>query len=158
MARIKRKNAKKETQKTARKKKVTVRKEKKVSIKKMPKSKLRGYKELLLKERIKLTNELSTLSKDNLKKSQKDASGDLSGYAYHMADLASDSYDREFSLGLASEEQKKLFSIDEALRRIKDGTYGSCLQCGKVISTKRLKAIPNTELCIDCQKSQEEKQ
>jgi RNA polymerase-binding transcription factor DksA len=41
------------------------------------------------------------------------------------------------------------------LRRISDGTYGNCVQCGKVISKKRLAAIPHTELCIDCQKKNE---
>ena len=72
-----------------------------------------------------------------------------------MADMASDNYERDFSLGRATEEQKLLYAIDEAMKRIEDGTYGSCLQCGKPVSKKRLIAVPHTELCIDCQKANE---
>jgi RNA polymerase-binding protein DksA len=74
-----------------------------------------------------------------------------------MADQASDDYERDFSLGRATDEQKVLYAIDEALKRIEEGIYGSCLQCGKRISKKRLNALPHSELCIECQKSKEEK-
>jgi RNA polymerase-binding protein DksA len=123
--------------------------------KRMPKAELKKYKGLLLKEREEIGGEISHITKDTLKQSQREATGDLSGYSYHMADIASDNYEREFSLGRATDEQKLLYSIDEALRRISDGTYGNCVQCGKVISKKRLAAIPHTELCIDCQKKNE---
>lgn len=126
-------------------------------IKKMPKPELKKYKELLLKLREEINGQLSHITENTLKKSQRDAAGDLSGYSFHMADMASDDYERDFSLGRATEEQKMLFSIDEALRRIGEGTYGSCLQCSKPISKKRLKALPFTELCIECQKTKEVK-
>lgn len=125
--------------------------------KKMAKMELKKYKELLLKEREKVAGDLSNIAKNTLNKSQREASGDLSGYSYHMADMASDDYERDFSLGRASDEQKILYSIDEALKRIRDGSYGSCLQCGKSIPKKRLKALPYTDLCIDCQKKDEGK-
>src|SRR3989338_6919738 len=105
----------------------------------MPKAKVmarrefKKYKELLIKYRDKAGGELSHIAENTLKKSQRDSTGDLSGYAYHMADMASDDYERDFSLGRATEEQKMVFSIDEALKRIKEGTYGNCLQCGKSI-------------------------
>ena len=130
-------------------------KKKEVKLKRLPKWELKKYKELLLKEREKMSVQLSHITEDTLKKSQRDAAGDLSGYSFHMADMASDDYEREFSLGRATEEQKVLFSIDEALKRIEDGTYGNCLQCSKPILKKRLKAIPQTELCIECQKKKE---
>ncbi|MFH1995993.1 MAG: TraR/DksA C4-type zinc finger protein [Candidatus Omnitrophota bacterium] len=126
-------------------------------LKKIPADELKAFKALLLIERTKLTEEISSISKEHLMKSQKDATGDLSGYSFHMADVASDNYEREFSLGLASAEQKRLYAIDDALRRVADGTYGNCQSCEKPIAKKRLKAIPQTELCIVCQKSQEEK-
>jgi RNA polymerase-binding protein DksA len=69
-----------------------------------------------------------------------------------MADMASDNYEREFSLGRASDEQGVLYRIDEALKRIEEGTYGGCLQCGKLIPKKRLAAVPYAELCLECQK------
>lgn len=124
-------------------------------IKRMPKSELKKYKELLLKERDEIGGELSHITKEALNKSQRDASGDLSGYSYHMADMASDNYERDFSLGRASDEQKILYYIDEALKRIEDGTYGGCLQCGKAIPKRRLIAVPHAELCIECQANNE---
>ena len=126
-------------------------------LRKMLKMELKRYKELLLKEREKIAGQLSHIEEDTLKKSQRDAAGDLSGYSYHMADMASDDYERDFSLGRATEEQKVLFVIDEALKRIEDGTYGNCLQCTKPIPKKRLKALPYTEMCIECQKAKEVK-
>jgi RNA polymerase-binding protein DksA len=74
-----------------------------------------------------------------------------------MADMASDDYERDFTLGRATDEQKILFSIDEALKRIEDGSYGYCPQCNKPIARKRLLVLPFTELCINCQKSNEVK-
>ena len=121
----------------------------------MPKSELRKYRQLLLIERQKVGGDLSNIAKNTLNKSARDASGDLSGYSYHMADMASDDYERDFSLGRATDEQNALYRIDEAMKRIEDGTYGSCMQCGKAIPKKRLIAIPHTEMCIDCQKKKE---
>jgi RNA polymerase-binding protein DksA len=130
-------------------------KESKVKIKKMASKDLKKYKILLLKEREKIGGGLNHIAQDTLKTSQKDASGDLSGYSFHMADQASDNYEVEFSLGRASEEQDLLYSIDEAIKRVQDGTYGSCSLCGKQIPKKRLTAIPHAELCIICQSKNE---
>ena len=94
----------------------------KVKIKKLPKTELKKYKVLLMKERQQVGGDLSHIAENALNKSQRDATGSLSGYAYHMADQASDDYDRDFSLGIATEEQKLLYFIDEALKRIEDGT------------------------------------
>ena len=132
-------------------------KEKKFKIKRMAAKDLKKYKALLVKEREKIGGGLNHITQETLKTSQKDASGDLSGYSFHMADQASDNYEVEFSLGRASDEQNVLYSIDEALKRIEDGTYGNCPQCGKAIPKKRLNAIPNTELCIICQSKNEGK-
>lgn len=149
--------------KTAKVSKVKVKKEekepveKKFKIKRLPRKLLKKYKELLLKEREKIGGGLNHITQDTLKTSQRDASGDLSGYSFHMADMASDNYEVEFSLGRASDEQNILYSVDEALKRIEDGTYGSCTQCGKQIPKKRLDALPHTELCIICQSKNEGK-
>lgn len=126
-------------------------------VKSLPKSELKLYKALILKEREKVGGGLSHIAETTLNKSQREASGDLSGYAYHMADMASDDYERDFSLGRATDEQRILYSIDEAMKRIEDGSYGACLQCGKSIPKKRLKVLPYTEMCIECQKAKEHK-
>ncbi|MFC1631589.1 TraR/DksA family transcriptional regulator [Candidatus Omnitrophota bacterium] len=123
----------------------------------MNKKELERFKKALLKKREEMISELSNITKDALSKSQREASGDLSGYSFHMADQASDNYDREFSLTLASDSQKIIYAIDEALNRIKDKSYGRCLECSKVITRKRLQAMPYAILCIDCQRKEEEK-
>lgn len=143
--------------KTGPKKAKAIPKEKKFKIKKMAKKDLKKYKELLIKEREKIGGGLNHIASEALKTSQRDAAGDLSGYSFHMADMASDNYEMEFSLGRASDEQDLLYAIDEALKRIEDGVYGTCPQCGKQIPKKRLAAIPHTELCIICQGKNESK-
>ncbi len=124
-------------------------------MKKMSKKELTKFKDLILKKKDQILDQIEHIAKDTLKQSQKDASGDISGYTYHMADVATDTYDREFSLGLASNERKLLYEIDDALKRITDGSYGLCLECNKSISKKRLTAIPYTKLCLKCQEDRE---
>jgi RNA polymerase-binding protein DksA len=123
----------------------------------MPRSEMKKFRDLLIKIRKEVGGDLSHLTDSTLNKSARDASGDLSGYSYHMADMASDDYERDFTLGRATDEQKRLYSIDEAMKRIEDGSYGLCMQCSKAISKKRLAALPDSELCIDCQKKNEVK-
>jgi len=116
---------------------------------------LEKFKKILLEARIKIAGDLKHLEDDSLNTSQKDASGDLSGYSLHMADTGTDNFDREFTLGLASNEQQSLNLIDAALRRIEDGTYGNCENCSKVITQKRLMAMPHASMCIKCQELEE---
>lgn len=118
---------------------------------------LQRFKKVLLETRKKIAGDLEHLEGESLKKSARDASGDLSGYSFHMADMATDNFDREFTLGLASNEQKHLNLIDAALRKIEEGTYGSCETCEKPIPQKRLLAVPHTSLCIKCQELEEKK-
>ena len=99
---------------------------------------------------------LSAIEKDTLNQSQRDASGDLSGYSFHMADVATDNYDREFSLDRASNEQQALNAIDDALKKIEEGIYGLCEECGKKITIQRLKAVPYAAKCIQCKTKEEE--
>ncbi|MBU1061922.1 MAG: TraR/DksA family transcriptional regulator [Candidatus Omnitrophica bacterium] len=121
----------------------------------MTKKEALKFKKLLLKKREDILREINNIARESLK-SQKEASGDLSSYSYHMADMASDSYDREFSLNIASGEQEIIYEIDEALKRIEEGSYGKCLSCNKKIPVRRLNALPYAKCCIQCQ-SQEEK-
>ena len=122
----------------------------------MKKTELDKYEKLLLKKREELGEQLK-IRIDLKSGTSKEASGDLSGYSFHMADQASDNYDREFSLNLASDSQKLIYAIDEALGRIKDKTYGRCVSCNKEIARKRLRAVPYAILCIDCQRKEETK-
>ena len=121
----------------------------------MDKEELMKFKSLLEKERIKVAEGINHIERDNLNRSQRDAAGDLSGYSFHMADMATDNFDREFSLDLASTEQTILNRVEAAIRKIDEGTYGTCETCNKPISTKRLKAVPYAELCIKCKEDEE---
>ena len=123
----------------------------------MTKPELDKYKKLLLKKKEEIHQAMKRIEEDTLSRSQRDASGDLSGYTLHMADIATDSYDREFSLGLASNAQQILYEIDEAFKRVKEKGFGNCLTCEKPIPKKRLRAIPYASLCIACQAKEETK-
>lgn len=125
--------------------------------KKLTQKELKEYKKALIKLREKVMGDMNALTRDILDKSPKDASGDLSGYTFHMADVASDTFEREFTLDLAGSEQKIIYQIDEALKRIETGEYGICVMCGERIAKQRLKAIPYAQYCIKCQ-SQIEKE
>lgn len=125
--------------------------------KKFAKKELVDFKKLILKRKEEILDEIKHISDDTLKKSQKDASGDISGYTYHMADVATDNYDREFSLGLASNERKLLYELDDASKRIEDGTFGICEDCQSLITKTRLKAVPYARLCVKCQEKREKR-
>jgi DnaK suppressor protein len=70
-------------------------------------------------------------------------------------DRASMESERSFTLRIRDRERKLIAKIEEALRRLEDGSYGVCEQCGEKIGTARLKARPVTPLCIDCKSVQE---
>ena len=123
----------------------------------MNKKDLTLFKRLILERKDEIITEIKHISEDTLKKSQRDAAGDISGYAYHMADIATDTYDREFSMGIASNERKIIYDIDDALKRIEDGNFGTCEDCKGVIAKTRLKAIPYARLCLKCQEKREKR-
>jgi RNA polymerase-binding protein DksA len=125
--------------------------------KKLTKKDLNDYKKLISKRKSEIMDDIDHISEDTLKKSQKDASGDISGYTFHMADVATDTYDREFSLGIASNERQLIYELDDALKRIEEGTFGACEDCKSLIAKTRLKAIPYARLCLSCQQKREKK-
>ncbi|NOX97647.1 MAG: TraR/DksA family transcriptional regulator [Nitrospirae bacterium] len=108
------------------------------------------FKRLLEKEKETLLSQIEHLENNSLNKSQRELSGDLSGYSFHLADMGTDNFDRELALNLVSSEQKLLYEVNEALRRLEKGSFGCCEQCGKSIGRKRLQAIPYARLCIKC--------
>lgn len=120
--------------------------------KKLDKKKLEYYKKLLLRIKEELLHDIKNMSDAN---NGNDDSGDVSGHVLHMADVATDMYDKEFNLGLASHDREVLQKIEDALKRIEDGTYGFCLGTGKPIAAARLKAIPYVEYCLKYQEELE---
>lgn len=66
--------------------------------------------------------------------------------------------DREYISGLLTMDTEELSDINEALKRILDGTYGKCVDCGNDIPDARLEAMPSTLRCLDCQRQNEMRQ
>jgi RNA polymerase-binding transcription factor DksA len=124
---------------------------------KIDKKFLRYYK-LLVELRDHVNSGLQTHAEETLKRSSREDSGDLSGYGQHMADAGTDNFDRDFALSLVSNEQEALYEIDQAIKRIKDGTYGICENTGKPISKERLIAVPFARLSIESQIEMEKTQ
>ena len=120
-----------------------------MAVKKFDKKKLDHYKKNLLKLKDSFVRDINNMSKNP--GSQNSDSGDISGHVLHMADVATDMYDREFNLGLASNEREVLHKIELALKRIEDKSFGLCVECDKSIPIMRLNAIPYAETCLKCQ-------
>ena len=72
-----------------------------------------------------------------------------------LADKAASAYSKELNFSLSDGERNLLMLIEEAFNRMKDGSYGTCTNCGATIGEKRLTAVPWTPFCIDCQELQE---
>jgi len=118
--------------------------------------KFEPYRKLLLRVKEQINGDIRGLSEDN-NGGGNDRGGDVSGHALHMADVATDMYDREFTLGLAATDRELLYQVNEALGRIEDGNYGLCVICRKPIPATRLKAIPHAQTCLKCQELLESK-
>lgn len=122
----------------------------------MKKKEREELKQLLEKKRDALFSQIEHLENDSLNKSPREASGDLSAYSFHMADVGTDSFEQELALGLVASEQKMLYEVNEALRRLEQEDFGLCQQCQKSIGWKRLQALPYARLCIKCEEEKEE--
>lgn len=115
----------------------------------LSRSDIQIFKRVLLEKRAELTRDVSTLRDEALSKNRQDAAGDLSHMPIHMADLGSDNYEQEFTLGLLQSERTLLQNIEEALKRISEGTYGVCASTGQPIGKARLRAEPWAKYCYE---------
>ncbi len=113
------------------------------------------FREMLLGRRSLLLGDLHHMQDNALNKSGAASSGQLSMVPYHMADVATDNFEHEFTLGLIENEEEELREIDEALDRLEKDTYGICESCIKSIPKARLKIIPYARLCIGCKRDEE---
>ena len=76
--------------------------------------------------------------------------------AQDIADRAASSYNKEFLFSQSNNERQLLMMVDGALARIREGSFGECISCGKEINPKRLEAVPWTRHCIECQEKLEQ--
>ena len=112
-------------------------------------SKLGEFRDLLLQRRGELLSNVSQMRSESLEKNSQDAAGNLSKFPTNPADLGTDNYELEFTLSLLENEQELLREIDEALERIKQGTYGICEGTGEAIPLTRLKFEPWTRYTVE---------
>ncbi|MEI6437864.1 MAG: TraR/DksA family transcriptional regulator [Candidatus Omnitrophota bacterium] len=122
---------------------------------KLDAKKLEFFKKLLLSIKSQVNGDIRSMANES--EGDQSDKGDLSGHAMHMADVATDMYDREFNLSLASNDREILQKVDAALSRIDKGNYGFCLESGKRIPEQRLKAIPYAEYCLEVQEAMDRK-
>jgi DnaK suppressor protein len=76
--------------------------------------------------------------------------------AQDIADRAANSYTKEFLFSVSNNERQVLNMVETALQRIREGTFGECVNCGSEINAKRLEAVPWTRYCIACQEKKEQ--
>ena len=76
--------------------------------------------------------------------------------AQDIADRAASSYTKEFLFHQSNNDRQLLQMVENALSRIREGTFGECISCGTEINAKRLEAVPWTRHCIECQEKLEQ--
>ncbi|MFH1616774.1 MAG: TraR/DksA C4-type zinc finger protein [Planctomycetota bacterium] len=119
---------------------------KKTKINKLSSAQTKKFKVMLLVKRSEILGDVSSMEAEALRRN----SSNLSSMPVHMADIGTDNYEIENTLGLMESERKILVEIDDALGRIEDGTYGICQGNGEPISEQRLEAIPWARYCVTC--------
>ena len=106
----------------------------------------------LADERARLDGVKSTFDEEGLtEQSENDSVGELSSYDQHQADMGTETFEREKDLSILEQVEAELADVEHALRRLDDGTYGTCEVCGKPIPDERLEAMPATRLCVEHQ-------
>jgi DnaK suppressor protein len=120
----------------------------------MKKTDMLAYREKLHAIRARLRGDVTAMAEVALRKSGIEGS-DSNAMPIHMAELGSDNFEQEFTLGLMEADEGTLGHIEAALERIEDGRYGRCVVCDGAIPKARLNAIPYTPVCIKCAEQQE---
>ena len=112
------------------------------------------FRTAMLEERERVVAAIANLQHDH-QGTISDEAGEEAAYDNHLADTATETYDRELDYTLEENSEHVLTEIDAALKRIEDGTYGICTNCGRQIPEDRLEARPWATLCIDCARNRE---
>jgi RNA polymerase-binding transcription factor DksA len=112
----------------------------------LTKSELKEFYAALIAKRRELIGDMAGIENEALGADRQESKGDISD---HPADAGTDNFEQEFSLGLLESERTLLGEIDEALRRIEEGTYGICVGTGMVIGKARLMARPWSKYGIE---------
>jgi DnaK suppressor protein len=114
----------------------------------MDKKKAESYKKRLLAKQEELLR-LVTKTEQDGREADEEATQDI-------ADKAANSYTKEFLFHQSDENRRLLQLVNEALERLKTGTYGLCVACQEEVQQKRLEAVPWARHCIECQEKQDQ--
>jgi len=119
----------------------------------MTNEQLQEIKNNLIQEKKEAETELKRMEEYGPHGSLLEWTDELSSYDNHPADLGSETFEMEKHMALNVHQQKYLEDINDALKKIENGTYGICETCSKEIEYERLKAIPYAKECISCAKA-----
>lgn len=115
--------------------------------KRMDKKKLDTFKKRLEERQQSLRKTVSRTEEDG-RIADQDSAQDI-------ADRAASSYTKEFLFSQSNNDRQLLQMVESALLRIREGSFGECINCGNEINPKRLEAVPWTRFCIACQEKKE---
>ena len=110
---------------------------------------IQKQRQRLLDLRDDLVDAVSGMARDTIRNAPEGS--EASGSGQHQGDAGSDAYDRDFALSVLAKEQDALYEIEQALQRIKKGSYGICEMSSRKIPQARLEAIPFARLTVECQ-------
>ncbi len=113
------------------------------------------FRRKLLEEKERLARQLDRFRERGMGRAEPEVSRELSSYDNHPADDGSTTYERGKDLGLMGNAHLLLGRVDDALRKMEEGTYGWCDACGGPIEPGRLEAVPYAALCYRCQREQD---
>lgn len=114
------------------------------------------FREALLEERQRVEHALATLRDEHPGSLDEEVEEIAATSDNHLAETATATLGREIDYTLGENSGEVLAQIDAALKRIDDGTYGTCTNCGREIPEQRLEAYPWASLCIDCKREAEQ--
>jgi DnaK suppressor protein len=123
----------------------------------MTDAELQHYRERLETQAARLREDVVGLHQEALRGLGGATRGNLSNVPLHTADLGSDAFEHETSLGLLEAHNQHLDSVRAALQRISEGKYGRCRRCGGDIPKGRLDALPEALSCLSCAQQLEDR-
>jgi DnaK suppressor protein len=123
----------------------------------MNKKELARFRKLIEAERERVRRNIGIIEEEISDRTSNKASGNQ-GYSNHMADIGSDAMEQEQAFLHASQETEYLKQLEDALKKVDEGTYGECEDCSGTIPVKRLEAYLAARLCVACKSKQEKLQ
>ena len=113
-------------------------------------------RERLHQEKERLSSLARNLAEDNdLDESEQSSTGELTSFDQHPGDMGTETFEREKDLAILTTLEDQIAQVEDALRRLDDGSYGICQACGKPIAEERLEVLPTARYCIEDQGARE---